>query len=123
MVPDWINRFETIADVAAQVAYMVSHHLPDDHFAMEPARFDAVTQTDVDWLAKHFLSPRWMTILVVGDRARIEKSLEGLSASARPSTCSTRPASQSVGPTPLTARHPSRRPEAFDAAEFAPTHT
>ena len=75
MVPDWISRFERIAHAADQVTYMISHHLHDDHFAMEPARFDAVTQTDVDWLAKHFLSPRWMTILVVGDRARIEKSL------------------------------------------------
>ena len=75
MVPEWINHFETITDVAAQVAYLVSHQLPEDHFAMELARFEAVTKTDVDWLAKHFLAPRWMTVLVVGDRSRIEKSL------------------------------------------------
>ena len=75
MVPGLIDRFERVTDVAAQVAYMVVHRLPDDHFSMELAGFDAVTKPDVDWLAKHFLAPRWMTILVVGDRSRIEKSL------------------------------------------------
>jgi zinc protease len=75
MVPEWINRFETINDIAAEVAFLASHHLPDDHFALEPDRFEAVTQSDVDWLARHLLTPRWMTVLVVGDRSRIEKSL------------------------------------------------
>jgi zinc protease len=78
MGPERIDSFERITDVAAQVAYTVVHHLPDDHFATEPAGFMAVTKPDVDWLATHFLAPRWMTVLVVGDRSRIEKSLRAL---------------------------------------------
>jgi zinc protease len=75
MVPEWIDRFETTTDAAAQVAYVVSHNLSDDYFARELTGVEAVTKPNVDWLAKHFLAPRWMTIVVVGDRSRIEKSL------------------------------------------------
>jgi zinc protease len=81
MVPEWINRFETINDVAAEVAFLVSHRLPDDHFSQERARLEAVTQTDVDWLAKHLLAPRWMTVLIVGDRSSIERSLRDFALS------------------------------------------
>ena len=106
MVPDSINHFETIADVAAEVAFLVSHQLPDDHFALEPDRFDAVSQTDVDWLAQHLLTPRWMTVLVVGDRSR----MKGLSGSFRwvsPSICSTQPASPFESATRLSSGPPS----------------
>ena len=41
--------------------------------------YDAVTKTDVDRLARRYLSPPWMTVLVVGDRSWIEESLKDLS--------------------------------------------
>ena len=82
MVPEWINRFETIADVAAEVAFLVSHQLPDDHFAHETGRFDAVTRSRRRLVGTALPRTAVDDDLVVGDRSRIEKSL-GLFRSAR----------------------------------------
>jgi zinc protease len=82
-LPDWIDRFETIADVSARVAYLVSHRLPDDYYSAELMRFGAVTSYDVNKIAPTFLVPGRMTVLVIGDRARIEKSLRSV-AGGRP---------------------------------------
>ena len=76
--PALAHRFETTADVASEVAYMVSHELPDDHFATELAGHQGVKKTDVDRVAKQYLTPERMTILVVGDRSRIEAPLRSL---------------------------------------------
>jgi zinc protease len=52
--------------------------LPDDFFRQEQAGFLAVTKADVDRAAKQYLTPDRMTILVIGDRSRIEASLRAL---------------------------------------------
>ena len=78
MLPDTVNCFETIADVAGQLGYQAAHRLPDRYFALEPARFAKVIPADVDRLARKFFSPGRMTVLVVGDRALIEDSLRTL---------------------------------------------
>ena len=71
-----IDRFETINDVANRVAYLVSHRLPDDHYSRELVRFGSVTSTRISRLASQFLAPWRMTVLIVGDRSRIEPSLK-----------------------------------------------
>jgi zinc protease len=78
MLPDTINRFETIADVAGQLGYLAAHRLPNHYFALEPARFAKVIPADVDRLARKLFLPGRMTVLVVGDRAVIEDSLRSL---------------------------------------------
>jgi zinc protease len=78
MLPDWINRFETNADVAAQLAYVVARNLPINHIATDLARFGDVTKSDIDRLAQTFLRPRRMTVLVVGDRSWVEEPLRSL---------------------------------------------
>ncbi len=78
MLPDTINRFETIADIAGQLGYLTSHQLPDRHFALEPRRFAKVEPADVDRLARKYFSPGRLTVLIVGDRAAIEHSLRTL---------------------------------------------
>jgi zinc protease len=78
MLSDYINGFETIADVAGQLGYLASHRLTDRYFALEPARFAKVQPADVDRLARKLFSPVRMTVLVVGDRAMIEDSLRTL---------------------------------------------
>ncbi len=77
-LPPWINRFETGADIAWQLGYMVSHDLPDHYLARELAEFHAVTQSHIDHVVKDYLSARRMTILVVGDRSWIEEPLRQL---------------------------------------------
>ena len=78
MLPDTINRFETIADVAGQLGYLAAHRLPNRYFALEPTRFAKVIPADVDRLARKLFLPGRMTVLVVGDRAVIEDSLRSL---------------------------------------------
>jgi zinc protease len=78
MIPPWFDRFETIAGVARGIASLISHDLPDDHYAREQSRFDAVTKADFDLVARHYLIPERMTILIVGDRSRIEEPLRAM---------------------------------------------
>ncbi len=78
MIPPWFDRFETIAGVASELGNLVSLDLPDGQFLTDQAGFDAVTKTDVDRVARQYLIPERMTILVVGDRSRIEAPLRSL---------------------------------------------
>jgi zinc protease len=75
MVPTWFDRFETNADVAGEVADLLSHGLPDRHWATELDRYAAVTENDASEAAKRYLTPSGMAILVVGDRAWVETLL------------------------------------------------
>jgi zinc protease len=78
MVAQWFARFETIDDIASEVSFLVAHDLPDDDYALETARYGAVTKADVDRVAKKYLKPELMTILIVGDRSKIEGPLKSL---------------------------------------------
>jgi zinc protease len=78
MLPPWFDRFETVGGVASQVAYLVSHELPYRQFATDQSALEAVKKADVERVAKQYLTPRRMTILIVGDRSRIEAPLRTL---------------------------------------------
>jgi zinc protease len=71
-------RFETTSDVAGTLAELVLYGLPDDYFANYTARADAVTRADVNRVARKYLDPGHFTILIVGDRARVEPALKTL---------------------------------------------
>jgi zinc protease len=77
-LPGWIERFETGANVGSQLVYMASHNLPDHYLTRELAGFKAVKAPHIDRLVKQYLSPRRMTILIVGDRSWIEEPLRSL---------------------------------------------
>ena len=51
---------------------------PADYFTTYQAKVEAVTKADVDRVAKKYLDPEHMMILVVGDRAKIEPALKTL---------------------------------------------
>jgi zinc protease len=72
------RRFETTFGVAGQLAILVDDDLPDDEFARYQARIESVTKADVDRVAREYITPEHMTILIVGDRAVIEGSLKSL---------------------------------------------
>ena len=63
------SRFETTFGVAGQLAILVADDLPDDEFDHYQARIEAVTKADVDRVAREYITPENMTILVVGDRS------------------------------------------------------
>ena len=72
------SRFETTFGVAGQLAILVADDLPDDEFDHYQARVEAVTKADVDRVAREYITPENMTILVVGDRSLIEGPLKSL---------------------------------------------
>jgi zinc protease len=72
------GRFETTFAVAGQIAVLVTYDLPDDEFAHYQERVEAVTRADVDRVAREFITPANMSILIVGDRSQVEGSLKTL---------------------------------------------
>jgi len=78
IVQGFPSRFETTFGVAGQVAILVADELPDDEFDHYQSRIEAVARADVDRVARAYITPEKMAILVVGDRAQIERPLESL---------------------------------------------
>ena len=72
------SRFETTFGVAGQVATLIADELPDDEFDRYQSRVEALTKADVDRVARQYITPETMTVLVVGDRSRLEGPLKSL---------------------------------------------
>jgi zinc protease len=78
MIQGFPHRFETTFGVAAQLAILVADELPDDEFTHYQAKVEAVTKADVNRMAREYITPEKMAILVVGDRSQIEGPLKSL---------------------------------------------
>jgi zinc protease len=78
LIQGFPNRFETTFGVAGQIANLVIDDLPDDEFTHYQARLEAVTNAEVDRVAREYITPSAMTILVVGDRSGVEGPLKSL---------------------------------------------
>ena len=72
------SRFETTFGVAGQLATLFADDLPDDEFERYQSRITALTKADVDRVARQYITPETMTVLVVGDRAKVEGPLKSL---------------------------------------------
>ena len=71
-------KFETTSQVAGTLTQLVMYDLPDDEFTTYPTRVEAVALNDVHRVAKKYIHPDHLTILVVGDRAKVEGPLKTL---------------------------------------------
>ncbi len=78
MIQGFPHRFETTFGVAGQLAILIAEDLPDDEFARYQGRVEAVTKADVDRVAREYITPEKMAMLVVGDRSQIEGPLKSL---------------------------------------------
>ena len=70
--------FETPTQLAAQLESLFIYHLPDDYFNTVVPQVKAVSGDDVLAMAKKYLKLDELTIVVVGDRAKIEAGLREL---------------------------------------------
>jgi zinc protease len=61
--------------IIGQLAYMRLHGLPAEHLQTYVSRVHAVTPEEVSRIARTYLDPARMTIVVVGDREQIEEQL------------------------------------------------
>jgi predicted Zn-dependent peptidase len=72
------QEFQSVGQIANQLAEMVIYDLPDDYFNNYVQRLLAVTKDDVERVAKKYLDPEKVAIIIVGDRAKIEKGVRAL---------------------------------------------
>ncbi|HEY7785596.1 MAG TPA: pitrilysin family protein [Pyrinomonadaceae bacterium] len=70
--------FETPAQMANRLEDVVVHGLPDNYFNRYTQSVQAVTLADVNRVARQYLDPGRMAIVVVGDRKVIEPGLRSL---------------------------------------------
>ena len=70
-----VTRLETIDGVARVLALLVQNGLPTDFYATYLGRIDRVTAHDVLAAAVTYIDPQHLTIVVVGDRKRLEPAL------------------------------------------------
>ena len=70
--------FETPSQVATQLETLFAYNLPDDYFNTVVPGVRAVTAEDTMRVAKKYLALDDLTIVVVGDRAKIEPELRKL---------------------------------------------
>ncbi|HEY2157395.1 MAG TPA: pitrilysin family protein, partial [Isosphaeraceae bacterium] len=64
--------------LTSALAELVLYNLPDDYFASYRAKVEAVTKADVDRVARTYLDPKHIAILIVGDRAKVEPAMRSL---------------------------------------------
>ncbi len=72
------------AGIAAQLQFLELHGLPDSYLTGFPTRVHAVTPDDVTRVAKAYLKPDEMTLVVVGDRKIIDEQLKPYQPPAKP---------------------------------------
>lgn len=66
------GAFETTGDIANQLVPVALYDLPLDYYSSYSRRIGAVTQADVERVARRYLDPDRMVVVVVGDRASIQ---------------------------------------------------
>ncbi|HSS40275.1 MAG TPA: pitrilysin family protein, partial [Polyangia bacterium] len=75
IVKSFPARFATRASAAAQLADLAVFGFPDSYWAEYPKKVMAVTKDDVRRVARKYLDPAHLAIVVVGDRQSIEGPL------------------------------------------------
>ncbi|MDI6766449.1 MAG: pitrilysin family protein [Bacteroidota bacterium] len=72
------ESFQTVQQIANQLAELVAYNLPDDYFNNFTKNILAVTKEDVQRVARKYIEPEKVSIIVVGDRKTIEKPVGNL---------------------------------------------
>jgi len=70
--------FQTVGQIAHQLVQLVAYNLPDDYFNNFVGRILAVTKKDVERVAKKYIDPTTIAIIVCGDRAQIETGVRAM---------------------------------------------
>ncbi|HVM75860.1 MAG TPA: pitrilysin family protein [Candidatus Saccharimonadales bacterium] len=72
------GRFERGAEAAGTFAEIYVYGLPLDYFSQLPGQINAVTAEQAQAAAQKYVQPEQITVLAVGDRAKIEGELKKL---------------------------------------------
>lgn len=71
-------NFQTVEGTAGELGEMALYDLPEDWFDRYVERILAVTAEDVERVAREYVDPDRIAIIIVGDRERIEAPLRAL---------------------------------------------
>jgi predicted Zn-dependent peptidase len=72
------ESFQTVQQIAGQLADIVIYNLPDDYFNNFTENILAVTKEDVQRVAKKYIDPKKVAVIIVGDKKTIEKPVKNL---------------------------------------------
>jgi zinc protease len=72
------SLFETTGDIAFQLTPLAVHGLPFDFYNNYVQQIERVTQADVQRVARKYIDPNRLSIVVVGDRKQIESEIGNL---------------------------------------------
>ena len=70
--------FETAGQLAGRIRDQFVYGLPEDYFDTYVARIEAVTAADVQRVARSWIDPAAMVVVIVGDRKKIEPEVRAL---------------------------------------------
>jgi len=72
------SAFETTGDISRRLEDAIVYHLPDDYFATYVQNIQAVTAADVQRVAKKYIQPSRVAVVIVGDLKVIEPGIREL---------------------------------------------
>jgi zinc protease len=70
--------FQTVGDISSHLEELVIYGLPDNYFNEYIGHILSVTKEDVQRVARKYIDPEKVDIIVVGDRKQIEKNIAAL---------------------------------------------
>lgn len=70
--------FETTGDISRRLEEVLTYHLPDDYFSNYVQRIESVTAADVQRVAKQYIDPARLAVVVVGDLKTIDAGVKSL---------------------------------------------
>jgi predicted Zn-dependent peptidase len=71
-------NFETTGGIASEFLPLLTYGIPLDFFATAVQQYGAVTQADVQRVARQYVDPDRLTIVIVGDRKAIEPAIRAM---------------------------------------------
>jgi predicted Zn-dependent peptidase len=72
------GNFQSVSQIASALEILVQYNLPDDYFNNYIEHILAVTGKDVERVAKKYIDPSAVDIILVGDRKEIEAGVKAL---------------------------------------------
>jgi len=72
------GRFESGEEAAGTIAQIYVYDLPPEYFSVLPVQINAVTAEQARAAAQQYIQPEKMTVVAVGDKAKIEPDLKKL---------------------------------------------
>ena len=70
--------FETTGDISRRLEEVLTYHLPENYFSSYVQQIEAVTAADVQRVAKKYIDPSRLIVVVVGDVKTIEPGIKAL---------------------------------------------